>query len=404
MKFRVVIQKEGAPDETRVVEAAARLDVYHLIEQEGGTVRSIEEERGSSIIARLNSITIGGNVKRQDIITFAKNLSAMLNAGLSLARALSVIERQSGNQKLKVAVTGLSEAIRKGSSFHEALAQYSKIFPTIFIAMAKSGEESGSLAEALSIVALQMERSEELSKKIKGAMIYPSIVVVAIIIVAVLMLIYVVPTLTKTFVSLNVAIPLSTQIIVAVSNFMAANVLLVFVLLAVLFVGGTAAGRSRMGQRVIIWCALRMPAIGELVRETFAARAARTLSSLLSSGVPILDALGIAGEVVHAEAFTAVITEATQAVKKGEPLSASFAAHPNLYPLLMGDMLAVGEETGKIAEMLKQVAEFYEADVAEKTKDLSTIIEPVLMLFIGLVVGVFAVSIIAPIYLLSSAI
>ena len=158
------------------------------------------------------------------------------------------------------------------------------------------------------------------------------------------------------------------------------------------------------GSAIVLWVALRLPVIGELVRETYTARAARTLSSLLSSGVPVLDALSITKEVVHADAFAKVVAEAEEHVKKGELLSASFATHTKLYPILMSDMLAVGEETGKVAEMLKQIAEFYEQDVAEKTKDLSTIIEPVLMLFIGVVVGIFAVSMIAPIYQLSSAI
>ena len=319
----------------------------------------------------------------------AKNLSAMLSAGLSLSRALSIIERQSGNKRLKKIVVELSDSIRKGSSFHEALAGHSKVFPKILVAMVRSGEESGSLADALAVVGLQMERSEELIRKIRGAMIYPAIVITAIVIVGILMLIYVVPTLTSTFTSLGVQVPLATRIIVALSDFMVAHVTLVLLMLIALVIGGIAFVRSRRGSAIVLWVALRLPVIGELVRETYTARAARTLSSLLSSGVPVLDALSITKEVVHADAFAKVVAEAEEHVKKGELLSASFATHTKLYPILMSDMLAVGEETGKVAEMLKQIAEFYEQDVAEKTKDLSTIIEPVLMLLIGVVVGIF---------------
>jgi type IV pilus assembly protein PilC len=168
-------------------------------------------------------------------------------------------------------------------------------------------------------------------------------------------------------------------------------------------VGGIAFVRSKLGSRVVLAIALHLPVIGELVRETYTARASRTLSSLLSAGVPVLDALSITKEVVHAKVYAEVVEEAEVRVKKGEPLSASFAEHTRLYPILMSEMLAVGEETGNVAQMLKQIAEFYEQDVAEKTKDLSTIIEPVLMIFIGIFVGVFAVSMIAPIYSLSSA-
>jgi type IV pilus assembly protein PilC len=173
---------------------------------------------------------------------------------------------------------------------------------------------------------------------------------------------------------------------------------IVLIVLAVVFV------RSRLGKRVVLAVSLHTPVIQELVRETYAARAARALSSLLAAGVPVLEALAITREVVRAESFARVIEEAEAHVKKGELLSASFAEHTKLYPILMSDMLAVGEETGKVTDMLRQIAEFYEDDVAQKTKDLSTIIEPVLMLLIGAVVGVFAVSMIGPIYSLSSAI
>jgi type IV pilus assembly protein PilC len=217
------------------------------------------------------------------------------------------------------------------------------------------------------------------------------------------MLIYVVPTLTSTFTSLGVELPLTTRIIVSVSDFMVANVVLVFIGLMALVVGGLLFVRSKTGSSFVLRIGLHTPVIKEIVRETYAARASRTLSSLLSSGVPVLDALSITKEVVHARVFADVIGEAEERIKKGEPLSASFAENAKLYPILMGDMLSVGEETGKVAEMLKQIAEFYENDVSEKTKDLSTIIEPVLMLFIGVVVGIFAVSMIGPIYSLSSA-
>ena len=403
MRFKATIRKEGSPDETRAIDAPSRFAVYEVVEKDGGAVVSVEEDHAFHAPSWL-TIQIGTGVKRAEIVRLAKNTSAMLAAGLSLSRALSVIERQSSNKYLKKIVGGIAESVRKGSSFHDALAAYPSVFPPLFVAMAKAGEESGGLPEALSVVGLQMERSEELVRKVKGAMIYPSIVISAIIIVGVLMLIYVVPTLTKTFTQLGVQVPLTTRVIVAVSNFMVANVFLVFAALVVLFVGGYLFIRSARGGAVVLWLALHTPVVGELTRETYSARFARTLSSLLAAGVPVLEALEITREVVHAKVFADVVLNAEAAVKKGEPLSGAFAGHEKLYPILMSDMLSVGEETGKMAEMLRQIAEFYEGDVAEKTKDLSTIIEPVLMLIIGTFVGIFAVSMIAPIYQLSSAI
>ena len=410
MKFRATIRKnpstgsgQGVADEVRDIEAPSRFAVYEQVQKEGGRVVALTEAPPGLKLPSWLFFSIGSGVKRIEIIHVAKNLSAMLAAGLSISRALSVIERQSENKRLKTVAVGLSESIRKGSSLHEALAAYPRIFPQLFIAMVRAGEESGSLSESLTIVALQMERGDQLARKIRGAMIYPSIVVTAIILVAILMLVYVVPTLTATFTQLNVPVPLATRAIIAISDFMAANAILVFALLAALVIGGVLFIRSRIGNRVLIAGALRLPVIGELVRETYAARAARTLSSLLASGVPVLDALGITEEVVRAEAFAQVVAEAQEHVRKGEPLSEAFSQKTKLYPVLMSDMLAVGEETGKVAEMLKQIAEFYEEDVSEKTKDLSTIIEPALILLIGAAVGVFAVAMISPIYSLSSA-
>ncbi len=404
MKFRITVRKEGVPDQTRTVEAPSRFAVYDQIQKEGSVVVEIKESDTILKLPAWLSYSIGTGVKRSEIIRTAKNLSAMLAAGLSLSRALSVIERQSSNKRLKAIMLGVSDSIKKGSSFHTALIEYPKIFSGLFVAMVRAGEESGALADALTVVALQMERAEELVRKIRGAMIYPAIIIVAVVIVGILMLIYVVPTLTSTFIQLGVQIPLATRAIVALSNFMVTHAVLVLMGLVVFFVGGVLFIRSRFGGRVVLAIALHLPVIGELVRETYTARASRTLSSLLSTGVPVLDALSITKEVVRADAFARVVEEAEMHVKKGELLSTSFAEHTKLYPILMSEMVAVGEETGKVAEMLKQVAEFYEADVAAKTKDLSTIIEPVLMLLIGTVVGVFAVSMIAPIYSLSSAI
>lgn len=404
MKYSVIIRKDGAPDATSVIEASSRFAVYEQVQKEGGVVVALAEGGRSSWLPSWLFISFGVGVKRIEIIRMAKNLSAMLSAGLSISRALSVLERQSSNKRFKAIVQGLGESVKKGSSFHEALALYPRVFSPLFIAMARAGEESGSLSESFSVVSLQMERADTLIRKVRGAMIYPAIIIVAIVIVAVLMLIYVVPTLTKTFESFKVEIPLSTRVIMAISDFMAAHALVSLGTLVVAVVGSVVLVRSRRGSAAVLTLALRLPVIGELVRETYAARTARTLSSLLAAGVPILETLSITEEVVHARQFAGIVAEAAERVKKGEPLSASFAEHPKLYPLLLSEMLSVGEETGKVTDMLKQIAEFYEADVAEKTKDLSTIIEPILMLFIGAVVGVFAVSMIAPIYQLSSAI
>lgn len=404
MKFRVVVRKADGTEEKRIIDAAARFNVYEQVEKEGSTVVSLEEGGGGPALPSMSFLPFGKKVSMQERITFTKNLAAMLSAGLTLSRALSVINRQSSNKALKAVVADLEEKVKQGSGFHEALAEHPQVFSKLFIAMTKAGEESGTLSESLATIARQMDSAYTLQKKIQGAMIYPAVIVFAVVIIGVLMMMFVVPTLSATFASLNVELPLSTRIIIGISDFMKNNMIATLAALAALIGGIIFFVRSKVGSALILTVALKIPIIGELVRETMSARATRALSSLLSSGVEMLTAISIAREVVGAEKFAKVLAEAEERVRKGEPLSAAFANYPKLYPVFVADMISVGEETGKVADMLGQIARYYETDVEERTKDLSTIIEPMLMLLIGVFVGIFALSMMSPMYSLADKI
>lgn len=346
---------------------------------------------------------IGGTVKQDILIVATRTLAAMLGAGLSLSRALSVLERQNQSKALTKAVAAVGRDVSGGSSLNEALAKHPKIFSTLYVAMVKAGEESGKVSEALTVIAGQMERASALSKKVKSAMIYPAIILVAIIGIAILMLIFVVPTLTKTFAELNVELPLATRAIMGASEFMQQNAIVVIAALVALVLGLRQAGKTKRGAELLGVLVLKLPVVAPIVRETYAARTARTLASLLSAGVEVLRALSITRDVVGHPSYAKVIATAEERVRKGEPLAAAFSGSP-IYPVLLGDMVAVGEETGSAADMLAQVADFYEREVDLKTKDLSTIIEPFLMLFIGAAVGVFALAMIAPLYSITESI
>ncbi|HEY0979362.1 MAG TPA: type II secretion system F family protein, partial [Candidatus Paceibacterota bacterium] len=224
MKFTVVAKTAEGTEVKRVVDAPSRFAVYEQMEKEGALVVSVAQGGGSKLPA-WTQITIGTGVKMQEKITFTKNLAAMISAGLTLTRALSVIERQSTNKALKKIVIDLEGEVKKGASFHEALARHPKVFSELFIAMTKAGEESGTLAESLAVVARQMDKAHTLQKKVKGAMIYPVIILSAIVIIGVLMMIYVVPTLSNTFKELGVELPTATRIIIDISDFMAGNAL-----------------------------------------------------------------------------------------------------------------------------------------------------------------------------------
>lgn len=403
MKFNVTIQKATGEKEQKIIDASSRFSVYEQVEKDGDTVVSLEKSSKLALPSWLN-ISFGRVVSPDALVVMTKNLSAMLHAGLTLSRALSVLKRQARSKRFFQVIDTISNQVKSGTTFHEALAAYPKIFSKLFIAMAHAGEESGTLSDSLTIVGMQMERSRNLTKKIHGAMIYPVIIIIAMIGIFILMLIFVVPILASTFSQLGVALPLPTRIIIATSNFLIADAWAVLLIAILVITAAVYFARSVFGARIIFSTILHIPVIGELVQETYTARAARTLSSLLSSGVGMLDALSITREVVDTEVFASVIKEAEDRVRKGEPLSVTFAEHTKRYPIMFSDMIAVGEETGKVGDMLYQVAEFYENDVDQRTKDLSTIVEPILMLLIGSGVGVFAIAIIAPIYSLSSAI
>lgn len=406
-KFTYTGEDKDGNSVSETIEAADRFAVYEIARVAGHTVSSVSEKKKFDIKTVLDVEKINykiSRVKQDELVMMTRNLGSMLVAGLALSRALSVIERQSKNPRLKGIVVDLIAQINKGLPFHEALERYPKTFSNLYVAMISAGEESGQMAETLQTLSVQMERSSTLKKKIKGAMIYPAIVITILIIIGVLMMIFVMPSITGTFKSLEVDLPATTQFLMTVSDFMAANAVLSIVGMIAAIGGFIAALRTGPGKRVSSWVIPKLPVIGKMAKETNAARTARTLSSLLSSGVDVIRSLEITRDVVQNYYYKQIINDAALRVEKGTALSEIFIERDDLYPILVGEMIMVGEETGNIAKMLHELAEFYEAEVEQKTKDLSTIIEPLLMVVIGGTVGFFALAMIAPIYSISDSI
>jgi type IV pilus assembly protein PilC len=232
---------------------------------------------------------------------------------------------------------------------------------------------------------------------------YPAVIFSLMIVIGVLMMVYMVPTLTATFVGLGIKLPLSTRIIIWISNFLKSYIILVVLGTIALIFLAVMGYRTKKGQRMSDYIFLHIPVIKEMVKQINSARTARTLSSLISSGVDIVLAIGITKEVIQNSYYKAVLEKIQDVIQKGEPISGVFIANPKLYPLFVGEMVSVGEETGKIGEMLLGVATYYEEEVDQKTKDLSSIIEPILMIFIGVGVGFFAISMLGPTYSLADA-
>jgi type IV pilus assembly protein PilC len=391
---------------TETVTTEDRYAVYDIARSNGHTVASIEEQSGLRLSRFFSMEAINyklGKVKQDELVMVTRNLGSMLRAGLTITRALSVIERQTKNIKLKGVVKQVVQKVNDGGQFFEALKDFPKVFDDLYVSMVKAGEESGELAETLQTLALQMERSSNLKKKIKGAMIYPGIVISVMAIIGVLMMMFVVPTITSIFKDLGTDLPAMTQVLINVSDFFAEKPFIVLGGIVFLVVAMMYLFKSQLGQRGMSWLVVRLPVIGTMAKETNAARTARTLSSLLNSGVDVIRALEITEDVVQNYYYKEVVKTAGRRVEKGTPLSQTFVERSDLYPILMGEMILVGEETGNIAAMLGELAIFYETEIERKTKDLSTIIEPMLMVVIGAGVGFFVLALIAPIYSISDA-
>ncbi len=401
--FKYVITDKDGKKLEGLQEAKDKFDLYHTIKKPGSTIVSTEEIRESKGFSIQKFLDLFDGVKNHDKIVFAKNLAKMMNAGLSVTKALSIIENESSGYFKKV-VIGLNDSISKGNTLSESMKNYPKVFSSLFISMVKAGEESGNMPLALENVSSQMEKTYLLNKKIKGAAIYPAVIICLMIGIAVLMMVYVVPTLTSTFKGMGVKLPFATRVIIASSDFFLSYYLylilgLVATVLIIMYVLKTPKGK-----RFLDFVFLHTPVISLMVKQVNSARTARTLSSLVGSGVDIMVALGVTKDVIQNSYYKEVLRKAEDTIQKGDAISKVFSDNKKLYPIFVSEMVSVGEETGKIGEMLMNVANYYEDEIDQKTKDMSAIIEPVLMIFIGLGVGLFAVSIISPIYSIGDSI
>jgi len=398
-KFKAVKKDGGKYEGTK--ESNDKFTLYEELKANGDTLISasaITKPKFEIYIPFVNSIP-----EHQKII-FTKNLGAMINAGLSLAKALNILEKQITNVRFKKIIVSLEAEIRKGKPLSEACAEYPDVFSKLFISMIKAGEESGKLSESLLIVANQMDGSYKFQKKVKGAMIYPGVIISVMLIIGILMMVFVVPGITATFKDLNIELPTLTKILINTSDFLKNNILATLFGIILVCVAFYTSIRSKVGGRLFVFLILRLPVIGELVKETNSARITRTISSLLSSGVPYAEAISITRDVVQNGYYKDILTIAISTVEKGGTISSVFMENTKLCPVFVAEMIVVGEETGKLPAMLMEVATFYEESVDQKTKNISTIIEPVLMVIIGFAVGFFALAIIKPIYSLTDSI
>lgn len=385
--------------ETGSREAKDEHELARVLYQEGYVLikATAEEEKIKKRELEISLPFLGG-VSLKEKMVFTRNLGVMISAGISLPQALKTLAKQAKSQKFKKTLLKITGQVIKGESFSDSLAQHPDIFSELFWNMVKVGEESGKLEESLAILTRQMERESELKSKIQGAMIYPAVIICAMIGIGIMMLIMVVPKLAQTFEELEIELPLTTRMIIGLGTFLAEKwyfailllFLLVFFLRTILKTGG--------GKRIWDNLVLKLPIISPIVKKTNSAYTVRTLGSLIAAGVSMVRSLEIVSGTLGNFYFKRMIAEAVERVRKGEKLSQILKPYQNFYPPTVIQMLEVGEETGQTSEILEKLADFFEDEVAIATKNLAAVIEPVLMLLIGGAVGFFAVSMVQPLY------
>src|SRR3989344_13017 len=398
MIFLYTAKKISGEETKGSLEARDRFELARNLRTNGFILTEWKEGSGQKKTVFNINISFLNKVSLSDKMIFSKNLSVMVSAGMPVVRGIETLAHETSNKNFQKILKEVADNIKRGKSLSESLENHKNIFSPLFIAMVKVGEEGGKLAESLLLVGSQLERDNTLRRRIKGALMYPLIIVIAMIGIGALMMIYVVPTLVGTFTELGVELPTSTKLIIFISNSLTHNPIIS--LLAVFILGGSIFWflRTEKGKRTLVEIMLRMPVLSPLVKKINSARTARALSSLIDSGVNLIEGLTITKNVLQNYRYRAVLEEAVNRIQKGGTLSETFLLYGNLYPSLVGEMISAGEETGKLGEMLKRLADFYEEEVSDSTKDLSSIIEPVILIFIGLAVGIFTISMIKPLY------
>ncbi len=346
------------------------------------------------------SMELGGVPMIQKIL-FTQHLGVMLDAGLSLAKALRVLSQQSGKKYFAEVITTIQKRVEQGSSFAESLNAYPKIFPPVYVSMVKLGEKSGNLSKVLRELAVQMKKTYDLTRKVKGAMYYPAVILLTMVGIGIMLVVYVLPKLVDVFEGLGGDLPLTTRLLISGSKFMQANWLWLVIGTGVLIAIIIFLLRSNSGKKGMSSVGLKIPKIGGIIKKVNIARFCRTFSSLLKSGVPIVDSLQIVAETLGNEKYHEAVINSSKVVKTGTAISQSFAGYEDIFPPIVTQIMNVGEETGTLDEVLTELADFYEEDVAQELENVSSIIEPILMLVLGGGVALLAVSIIGPIYSLS---
>ncbi len=342
--------------------------------------------------------TVFKKVKPKSLQIFSRQFATMIDAGLSVVGALVILEEQTDDKYLSQVVTELRADVEGGLLLSEALARHPKVFSRLYVAMVEAGEAAGILDQVLDRVAFQIEKETAIKRRVKGAMIYPTMVLIFATLVLVGMLMFLVPVFVKIFASLGGDLPTLTQYVVNFSNFLRGNYYIVFPLLAAVIFGIRRFKRTEQGRRVWDRIKLKIPMrIGQVVLKVTLARFSRTLSTLIAAGVDIIKALEITGQTAGNWVVEDALNDVRTRVHEGVPIATPLSENP-VFPPMVSHMVKIGEETGELEKMLGKIADFYEDEVDASIQSLTSIIEPLMMIGVGLMVGVIIISMYLPMF------
>lgn len=343
-------------------------------------------------------------VRTVEKILFVNHLKTMIKAGLSLVEALNILSAEVENKKLKKVIGQVKRGVEEGKQLSEMLEKFPKIFPIIYVNMIAAGETAGKMEESLEQVGVQMKKSHELTSKIRGALIYPAVIVVAMVGISVEIVFFVLPKLMVMFKDFNAELPLATKVLIWIVD--SGQKYGIFMLIgAVAFIAASVMLlRRQKVKRVVHRLNLKIPIFGKIIKKINLARFTMTMSSLLESTIPIIEAAKICSDVQSNVIYKNNLLAVSESLKKGEALSEILANYPETFPPMVTEMIMVGEQSGKTEDMLRELAEYYSNEVDTTMKNFTTIIEPVIILALGLAVAGIAVAVIMPMYTLAQSI
>ncbi len=344
--------------------------------------------------------TAGGKVALADLVVFTRQLATMIDAGLAMVQSLQALADQTNNKVMRDVIKDITTRVESGDSFSEALSKHPKAFNKLYVCMVGAGEKGGLLAEILSRLATYLENTARLRRKVKSSMMYPIVVTVVAISITIFLLVKVVPVFGEIFTSFGAKLPAPTQTLIRVSNFMKKYLIPILMVMGGMVYGWLYYIKTKPGREFWDSRRIKLPVFGHIAHKICLARFTRTFASLIRSGVPILEVMGIVSNTVGNVVMEKAIRTASGDIERGEAISTALAKHP-VFPSMVIRMMSAGEQTGKIDSMLERIADFLDEEIETVLSGLTALIEPLLIVFLGVVVGGIVICMFLPIFKLS---